>query len=50
MIITEKSTKADIIDSAVELVDSQSERITELEQQRFVMAGLMGLLLLINLF
>ena len=31
--ITSKSTKADIIDAAVELTDSQAERIETLEQQ-----------------
>lgn len=34
MNITERSSKADIIDAAIELTDSQSELITNLRQQQ----------------
>ena len=37
MIINEKSNKSDIIDSAIELVDTQSEQIIQLKQQQQVL-------------
>ena len=46
MNITERSSKADIIDAALELTDSQAERIAQLEQRQTVLWALCGLLTL----
>lgn len=37
MNITEKSSKADIIDTAVEFIDTQQEQITTLQSQQRVL-------------
>ena len=37
MNITEKSSKADIIDTAVEFIDTQQEQITTLKQQQQIL-------------
>ena len=44
MNITERSSKADIIDAAIEITSCQEERITELEQQQTVLMILLGVL------
>jgi hypothetical protein len=44
MNITERSSKSDIIDAAVELTSSQEERIGELKQQQTVLMILLGVL------
>ena len=46
MNITERSSKADIIDAALELTGSQAERIAQLEQRQTVLWALCGLLTL----
>lgn len=43
MNITEKSTKADIIDTACELIDSQSERLDAMQQQQRILWALVAL-------
>lgn len=51
MNITEKSTKVDIIDSACELIDSQSDRLAAMQQQQrilWALVALQALLLLIR--
>ena len=45
MNVTERSAKADIIDAAVELTDSQAERIADLENDRTALWGLSAVLL-----
>jgi hypothetical protein len=44
MNITERSSKADIIDAAVELTSSQAEQIHALQQQQTVLLILLGIL------
>jgi hypothetical protein len=43
MNITERSSKADIIDAAVELTSSQAEQITALQQQQTLLLILLGI-------
>ena len=45
MNVTERSAKADIIDAAVELTDSQAERIADLENDRTALWVLAAVLL-----
>ena len=42
MNITERSSKAAIIDAACELTGNQAERIAQLEQQQTVLFGLLA--------
>lgn len=42
--ITERSTKAEIIDAAMELTDSQADRIAALEQRQQVLLALLAVL------
>lgn len=49
MNITERSSKADIIDAACELTDSQAERIAQLEQQQTVLFGLLAVVSVLSL-
>ena len=49
MNITERSPKGEIITAAVELVDHQSERISELQQRQAILASLVALLALLHL-
>lgn len=46
MNITARSSKAEIIDAALELTDSQAERIAQLEQRQTVLWTVCGLLTL----
>ena len=46
MNITARSSKAEIIDAALELTDSQAERIAQLEQRQTVLWALCALLAL----
>ena len=48
MNVTERSAKADIIDAAVELTDTQAERIADLEQDRRALWFLTAALLVFN--
>ena len=48
MNVTERSAKADIIDAAVELTDTQAERIADLEQDRRALWFLTAALLAFN--
>jgi len=43
MNITERSSKADIIDAAVELTSSQEEQISALQQQQTILLILLGI-------
>lgn len=43
MNITERSSKAAIIDAACELTDSQAERIAQLEQQQTTLFALLAI-------
>jgi hypothetical protein len=42
MNITERSSKADIIDAAVELTSTQAERIDALQQQQTILLIMLG--------
>ena len=44
MNITERSSKADIIDAAVELTSNQAEQINALQQQQTILLILLGIL------
>jgi hypothetical protein len=44
MNINERSTKADIIDASCELIDSQAERIADLEERQLVLWAMVGIL------
>ena len=46
--ITEKSTKAEIIDLSCEIIDTQAEQLEELKQQKFILAVVASVLLVIN--
>ena len=46
--ITEQSTKADIIDAAIEFTDSQAELINELQQRQTFLIKVVAVLLLIT--
>jgi len=43
MNITSRSSKADIIDAAMELTDSQAERIAQLEERQAVLLALLAI-------
>lgn len=49
MNITERSSKADIIDAAVELTSTQAEQISELKQQQTILLILLGFLTICQL-
>lgn len=49
MNINERSSKADIIDAAVELTSTQAEKISELQQQQTILLILLGVLTLCQL-
>lgn len=44
--ITERSSKAEIIDAALELTDSQADRIAALEQRQQILLALLAVLTL----
>jgi hypothetical protein len=44
MNVNERSTKADIIDASCELIDSQAERIADLEERQLVLWAMVGIL------
>ena len=49
MNITPASTKADIIDASMEIIETQSEQITALKERQFILwclIGIMSILLL----
>ena len=48
--ITPKSSKEDIITAAIELTDSQAERIQELEEQQLILFIFAGVLTTFSLF
>lgn len=50
MNITERSPKAEIITAALEITDSQADRISELEQQQTALWVICGLLTLLLVF
>lgn len=47
--VTERSSKAEIIDAALELHSSQAERIAKLEEQQVILLALLGVLAVLNL-
>jgi len=49
MNITERSSKADIIDAAVELTSQQADQISELKQQQALLLVLLGFMTLLRL-
>ena len=49
MNITAKSSKADIIDAAVELTETQAERIAELEERQTILWATCWILLIVAL-
>ena len=49
MNINERSSKADIIDAAVELTSTQAEKISELQQQQAILLILLGVLTICQL-
>jgi predicted NBD/HSP70 family sugar kinase len=44
MNITPTSTKADIIDASMEIIETQSEQITALQERQLVLLALVGVL------
>ena len=42
--ITATSTKADIIDASMEIIETQSEQITALQERQLVLLALVGVL------
>ena len=42
--ITVSSTKADIIDASMEIIETQSEQITALQERQLVLLALVGVL------
>lgn len=50
MIITERSTKADIIDAALELTASQEDQILQLKQRQTILWALVIILTILHLF
>ena len=42
--ITPASTKADIIDASMEIIETQSEQITALQERQLVLLALVGVL------
>ena len=49
MNINERSSKADIIDAAVELTSTQAEKISELQQQQTILLIMLGVLVICQL-
>ena len=49
MNITPASTKADIIDAAMEITDYQQAKINQLQQRQVILFGLIAVLSIINL-
>mgnify|MGYP003336706428 FL=1 len=49
MNITERSSKADIIDAALELTESQADQISELKQRQILLLILLGFSALLQL-
>ena len=49
MNITERSSKAAIIDAAMELTESQAEQIAQLQERQKVLLALLGALALLQL-
>lgn len=49
MNVNERSSKADIIDAAVELTSMQAEKISELQQQQTILLILLGVLTICQL-
>jgi hypothetical protein len=49
MNITAKSSKADIIDSAIEIVDHQQDKINQLEQRQLILFGIIGVFVISSL-
>lgn len=49
MNINERSSKADIIDAAVELTSMQAEKISELQQQQVILLIMLGVLTICQL-
>lgn len=48
MNVTMRSTKEDIATAAVEIIDTQQERIDQLQQQQAVLWGLVALLAILQ--
>jgi hypothetical protein len=49
MNINERTSKAEIISAAVELTDSQAQRIDELQQRQLILLALLGALAILQL-
>ena len=50
MIITQSSTKAEIIDASCEVIDSQQEKISELQERQLVLWAIVGVLVVLLAF
>jgi hypothetical protein len=50
MIITQSSTKAEIIDASCEVIDTQQEKISELQERQLVLWSIVGVLVVLLAF
>ena len=50
MIITQSSTKAEIIDASCEVIDTQQEKINELQERQLVLWAIVGVLVVLLAF
>ena len=50
MIITQSSTKAEIIDASCEVIDTQQEKISELQERQLVLWVIVGVLVVLLAF
>jgi hypothetical protein len=50
MIITQSSTKAEIIDASCEVIDTQQEKISELQERQLVLWAIVGVLVVLLAF
>jgi hypothetical protein len=50
MIITQSSTKAEIIDASCEVIDTQQEKISELQERQLALWAIVGVLVVLLAF
>jgi hypothetical protein len=50
MIITQSSTKAEIIDASCEVIDTQQEKINELQEHQLALWAIVGVLVVLLAF
>ena len=50
MIITQSSTKAEIIDASCEVIDTQQEKISELQERQLALWSIVGVLVVLLAF